>query len=207
MTQWQPEGDPRRQQPDPWAASNPGQSQQPGPQGYVPPPQGYYQPQYAPPPQQRPRRARKGIGIGCLGLVVLVILIAVIAGSHSSTPAALPTLPTQSAVPAQTVAAAKPAAAQTVTYVVTGSAADVTYGPTGSDTAGTVPMHVTKPLGTPLYYSISAQLQGGGTVSCKIEVDGKVISQATASGGYNLADCEISKDPLSGQWTDTNGNS
>ena len=42
-------------------------------------------------------------------------------------------------------------------------------------------------------------------VSCKIEVNGQVISTATASGGYNIASCEISQDPLSGNWTDTNG--
>ncbi len=97
------------------------------------------------------------------------------------------------------------AAAQTVTYVVTGSTADVTYGGAGSDASGTVPLHVRKPLGTPLYVAITAQLQGGGSVSCEIEVDGKVISQSTASGGYNIAQCEISQDPLSGNWTDTNG--
>lgn len=93
---------------------------------------------------------------------------------------------------------------QTVTYVVTGSAADVTYGPAGSDLDGGAPMRMTKPLGNPSYYDISAQLQGGGTVSCAILVDGKAVSTATASGGYNIADCEISQDPLSGQWEDTN---
>jgi hypothetical protein len=30
-----------------------------------------------------------------------------------------------------------------------------------------------------------------------------VISQGTASGGYNIAMAEISQDPLSGQWEDT----
>lgn len=94
----------------------------------------------------------------------------------------------------------------TVTYVVTGSSADVTYGTAGSDLSGSVPMHVTKniPDKAPIYYSINAQLQGDGTVSCKIEVDGKVISQSTASGGYNIADCEIGQDPLSGDWQDMN---
>ena len=42
-------------------------------------------------------------------------------------------------------------------------------------------------------------------VSCKIEVNGQVISAATASGGYTIASREISQDPLSGNWTDTNG--
>ena len=92
-----------------------------------------------------------------------------------------------------------------MTYVVTGSAADVTYGPSGSDYSGSVPMHVSKPLGTPAYYAINAQLQGDGTVSCKIEVDGKVVSQGTASGAYQIASCEIVQDAFSGAWQDANG--
>ncbi|MGW2855370.1 hypothetical protein ACWDAZ_26320, partial [Streptomyces sp. NPDC001215] len=94
---------------------------------------------------------------------------------------------------------------QTVTYVVTGtSGADVQYGPAGSSAQGTVPMNVTKPLKNPQYYSITAQLQGGGHVTCQLKVNGKVISQSTASGGYNIASCEISKDLFSDKWTDTN---
>jgi hypothetical protein len=98
-------------------------------------------------------------------------------------------------------------APDTVTYVVTGSGpADVTYGPAGSNFTGGVPMRVTKdiPSQPPAYYAIDAQLQGGGSVSCKILVDGKVTSSASAQGGYNIASCEISQDPLSGGWTDTN---
>jgi hypothetical protein len=64
-------------------------------------------------------------------------------------------------------------------------------------------MSVTKPLRNPQYYSITAQLRGGGHVTCQLKVDGKVISQSTASGGYNIASCEISKDIFSGKWTDT----
>lgn len=170
-----------------------------------------WQPQYPPqqPPQQ-PRKSRRGLAfLGCGGLGAIVALIAALGASHSSSsssaaPAVLP-----SAVPVQTVAAANSAApakpaAHTLTYVVTGSAADVTYGPTGTNVGGTVPLNISGPLGDPLYYSIQAQLQGGGTVSCELEIDGKVISSSTASGGYNIAMCEISRDPLSGQWTDTN---
>jgi hypothetical protein len=93
-----------------------------------------------------------------------------------------------------------------VTFIVSGSYANVTYGPAGSDYTGSVPMDVTQtiPDQPPIYYAIDAQLQGGGTVSCKIEVDGQTISQATAQGGYNIATCEISQDPLSGGWTNTN---
>lgn len=202
------QGVPPQFQPPGW----PPAGQPPYPPQYQPQqfPQPPYDPQrYYPQPPHRPRKSRKGLaGLGCGGLAVLVILIAVIAGSHSSS-SAPPAVQQQPAAPAQPAvnvkAPAKPPAAQTVTYVVTGSAANVTYGPTGTSLSGTVPMAVTKPLGTPLYYSITAQLQGGGSVSCKIEVDGKVISSSTATGGYNLAMCEISPDPLSGQWSNTNG--
>ena len=95
--------------------------------------------------------------------------------------------------------------ADTVTFVVTGTrGADVQYGSSGSNSQGHVPMSVTKKLGHPLYYSISAQLQGSGKVTCKLEINGKAISTATASGGYNIAMCEMSQDPLTGDWTDTN---
>jgi hypothetical protein len=36
-------------------------------------------------------------------------------------------------------------------------------------------------------------------------VTGQVIWTATASRGYNIASYEISQEPLSGNWTDTNG--
>ena len=94
--------------------------------------------------------------------------------------------------------------AQTVTYAVTGSYADVTYGPSGSNDQGTAPRSVTQSLGSPQYYAINAQLQGGGSVSCQIKVDGVTIASASASGGYNIADCEIDQNSTSGSWEDTN---
>jgi hypothetical protein len=95
--------------------------------------------------------------------------------------------------------------AQTVTYVVTGtSGAQVTYGPAGSNFTGSVPMSDTQPLGSPSYYAINAQLQGYGEVSCKLEVDGVTISSATASGGYNIADCEIGQNPTTQSWENDN---
>jgi hypothetical protein len=106
--------------------------------------------------------------------------------------------------PAAPATTAPPPAPQTVTFKVTGSYAQVTYGPAGSNTSGTVPMKVTDKLGSPIYYALTAQLQGSGTVTCEIAVDGKVISKATASGGYNIAQCEISPDPFTGGWEDTN---
>lgn len=177
------------------------------------------QPPY-PPQGQPPRRKRhiaRNVSIAVVGLVAIFVGVGVASGGHgssSSTPPPVSFAPAapaatqtaaQTAAPAATQAASSaPAAPQTVTYDVTGSPADVTYGPAGSDLSGSVPMHVTKPLGSPAYYAVSAQLQGGGTVSCEIKVDGTVISSATASGGYNIASCEISQDPLSGNWQDTN---
>lgn len=203
--------------PDPWHDSQ-------SPRGQYPPPQPGWQqpyppqPQYAPQPPQRPHKSRKGLAfLGCGGLGALVILIAILASlsspSSSSPPAASQQqsapAPSQSAAPAQPAAkaAANAPAAQTVTYVVTGSDADVTYGPAGSSFSGSVPMHVTKdiPSSAPIYYAINAQLQGGGSVSCQILVNGQVISGSTATGGYNIAQCEIGQDPLSGQWEDDNG--
>jgi len=213
MTQWQPQYDPRQQRPATppmWQQGAPPRQDPrtvpqfaPQPQ---PPYQGYAPPQYPPPgPPQRPRKKSRVpliAGLGCGGLAALVILIAAVAGTSSTSSSPPAASQQQPAAPAQAKAAAGP---QTVTYVVTGSNADVTYGPAGSNSSGSVPMHVTKPLGTPAYYAISAQLQGDGSVSCEILVDGKVVSQGTANGGYNIADCEIVRDPVGGQWQDTNG--
>jgi hypothetical protein len=205
MSQWQPRYDPRRQQPQvppewrqrgyPPAAAEPGQPQWQQPRHYQPP---------QPPPGAPRRKSRKGLaGLGCGGAAGLLILVAALASSSpsSSAPPAGAQQP-QAAAPARAQAAA---AAQTVTYVVTGSPADVTYGPAGSSLSGSVPLRVTKPLGTPAYYSVQAQLQGSGSVSCEIDVDGKAVSRGTASGGYQIASCEIVQDPFSGQWQDANG--
>jgi hypothetical protein len=89
----------------------------------------------------------------------------------------------------------------TVEFIVSGSPADVTYGPSGSSLSGSVPLDVSGqiPSPVPAYYAVNAQLQGGGEVSCEIRVDGVVISTARATGGYNIAICEISQGP-SGDW-------
>lgn len=159
-------------------------------------------------------KAKGCAGFGCLGVVALVAVIGIASAmSGKSTPTASGTVTsstTAAAAPATGAAApaapATHAAADTITYVVTGSStADVQYGPAGSSSQGRVPMSVTKPLGNPQYASISVQLQGDGSASCQIKVNGKTISKATANGGYNIAQCEVSKDPISDAWVDTNG--
>ncbi|MGW2799513.1 hypothetical protein [Streptomyces sp. NPDC001269] len=186
----------------PWAQQphQPGQPQQPFPaQALVPP---------------KKSKAKTCAGAGCLGVVAILALGGVISaagggksGGSADKPAAAPSHASNAAKTAAPHSAAKKQTpqSQTVTYVVTGtSGADVQYGSAGSSAQGTVPMNVTKPLKNPQYYSITAQLQGGGHVTCQLKVNGKVISQSTASGGYNIASCEISKDLFSDKWTDTN---
>lgn len=38
----------------------------------------------------------------------------------------------------------------------------------------------------------------------KTLINGTVISESNATDGYNIATAEISQDPLTGAWTDTN---
>ena len=64
-------------------------------------------------------------------------------------------------------------------------------------------MSVTQPLGSPEYYASDADLQGGGSVSCQIKIDGITIASASATGGYNSANCEIFRD-RTGSWASTN---
>jgi len=175
-------------------------------------------------PPQPPKKKRLVpilIGVGAF-IVTMGIIGAVTGGSKNddgaasspsaapaatvaSTPAAKPSSTPAAAAPTTTPPTTTPPKPDTVTYLVTGSASDITYGPAGTSLSGNVPLNVTKPLGSPSYYSISAQLQGSGHVTCKIEVNGKVISQAEATGSYNLAMCEIVQDFLSDDWVDANG--
>ena len=95
-------------------------------------------------------------------------------------------------------------APQQVTYVVAGSAAHVTYGPSGANFEGTGPLSVSQPLGQPQFYSINAQLTGGGTVTCLLKVDGVTIVSNSASGSGNIASCQMDQN-LNGSWEPTTG--
>lgn len=193
----------------PWRPDQPyyqGQQQQYPPPPYLPQGQPYGQPPGQPPrpPRRTGRKILIGIAIGIFAIIV--ISIAASPGSSKGTPAAAQSSAPATAAPAATHSSAKarPAAAPKVTYVVTGTpGADITYGPAGSSLSGHSPMRVTRKLGHALYYSIQAQLQGSGEVTVKILIGGKVISKAVASGGYNIAMAEISQNPLTGKWEDT----
>jgi len=129
------------------------------------------------PPAVQPRRRRGAVILGIGAVICAAIVAAAIAHDRSQQPAS------------------------TVTFVTTGSPADVTWGDAGSSAKGAVPMRETIPIGNPLYYSLNVQLNGDGSASCQILIGGTVISQATATGGYTIARCQVSKD-ASGQWRD-----
>lgn len=106
--------------------------------------------------------------------------------------------------PSTSSAPPAPPVPQQVTYSCTGSApdgVDITYGPSGSDhSASRLPFSHTEPLDTTAqYYVTTAQLQGGGSVSCTTVVqtdngDGtahQVTSSGSADGGYNIASAQV----------------
>ena len=90
-----------------------------------------------------------------------------------------------------------------LTYRVIGTPGTrVTYGPAGTYLTGRAPLQVTARLGNPLYYFITAELAGSGSVECEILIGTKVMTSSVAAGRHNLASCQISRDPLSGKWQD-----
>jgi len=112
--------------------------------------------------------------------------------------------PPRSAAPKPCSGGCSPTARKghTVTYIVTGGPADVTYGPAGDTSVNTSPLHVTRPLRHPAFYTVTAQMQGPGAVACQIRVDGHAIATGSASGRHSTAQCKITRDPFTGAWTD-----
>ena len=113
--------------------------------------------------------------------------------------------------PSQTPAATP--APEQVTYACTGHASDgvqITYGPNGSQhSASSLPFMHTEPLTQGAqYYVTTAQLQGGGSVSCTTTVQTDDLlgyadptsNSGSADGGYNIASAQVCSDPTGG-WT------
>jgi hypothetical protein len=173
--------------------------------------------------RRRPRRrhqVRNGmlVGLGCLSVIV-----AVGTGlTGEKFPASSPR--SQAGTSTGQPAAAAPAAARprskskpksrsagngpqpVLTYRVTGTpGARVTYGPAGTYLTGRAPLQAVARLGNPLYYFISAELPGRGSVECEILIGTKVMDKSVATGRHSLASCQISRDPLSGKWQDAAG--
>jgi hypothetical protein len=90
-------------------------------------------------------------------------------------------------------------------FSVTGSApagVDITYGSDGSNYQGPSqpPMHETLNIQKDaLYYQVTAQLQGGGDITCKLEI-GDAVKIGHARGGYNICSAQLNSDPVNGGW-------
>lgn len=110
-----------------------------------------------------------------------------------------------------------PAAADKVTFVVSGSAPDgldITYGPSGSNFAGPSALHGTARMSVKFepdasFYALNAQLQGAGSIRCKIVVSGPgdeplTVSHGAAAGGYNICSAQAASDDGGFTWQDEN---
>lgn len=91
-----------------------------------------------------------------------------------------------------------------VTFEVTGTApsgVDITYGNDSSNYQGSAPpFQASLPIKEgALYYAITAQLQGGGDVTCRVTI-GDAVKEGQAVGGYNICSAQLNSDPLNGGW-------
>lgn len=89
-----------------------------------------------------------------------------------------------------------------VEFIVTGDApsgADITYGSDGSNYQGQLPMDETLTIDKKaMYYDVTAQLQGGGDITCTITI-GDQTRTGHARGGYNICSAQLNSD-FSGGW-------
>jgi len=94
---------------------------------------------------------------------------------------------------------------KTATFTVTGTApngVDITYGDESSNYDGPKNPPMTKTLDVKsdaLYYAVTAQLQGGGDVTCKVQI-GDAVKVGHARGSYNICSAQLNSDPINGGW-------
>ena len=82
-----------------------------------------------------------------------------------------------------------------------GSGVDITYGSQNANMQGgsKLPWSATMPVqGSARYYAVQAQLNGKGSITCSVRVDG-VAKTAHASGGYDVCRAEVVNE-LGGRW-------
>lgn len=88
-------------------------------------------------------------------------------------------------------------------FIVTGSApngVDITYGSDSSNYQGKLPLnaalHIDK---NAAFYDVTAQLHGGGNITCKIII-GDQTRTGHARGGYNICSAQLNGD-FNGGWS------
>ena len=175
-------------------------------------------------PPVTPRRRHHYIrwifaGIGALILLIIVIAVAA-GGGGSKPPAATPSTPAATTPAATAIATPSVNPATKVTFIVTGQGnPSITYGSDSDNRDGggqlgqmgdgnALPWSRSLTFsGDALYYSISAQLEGGGDISCKIVVTGPgdeplTVASGHASGSYNICSAQAAPDNADGtSWT------
>jgi hypothetical protein len=145
---------------------------------------------------------------------IIGVTLATVALAVASTPLVANAVNKSSTSPASGIHSTIPAplvkTAQKVVFTCTGSAPGVTisYGSDSSNHAASrPPFTVSLPLGAhAMYYSISAQLGGSGSIRCSVTVhwnqNGRshsAVKIGSASGGYNIADPEVCSN-FTGGW-------
>jgi hypothetical protein len=125
----------------------------------------------------------------------------------------------QAAVSSAEASAASPSpqAPTKVEFIVTGSAPDgidITYGPSGSNFAGPSVLDGKAVMSVKFdpsasYYALNAQLQGAGSIRCKIVVTGPgdeplTVSHGAAAGGYNICSAQATSDDGGFNWQNEN---
>lgn len=153
-------------------------------------------------PQPAPRKKSRGclitsiVGVVVLGLVGFGGCAAIVANSDPST--------TPSPSDTGYHGSEKPThkAAPKVKFKVSGSApagVNITYGSDSDNRQGgsDVPWHASlKRQSGAMWYSVTAQLQGSGDITCSVTIGGHT-KKGHASGSYNICSAQINA-PLSG---------
>ena len=162
------------------------------------------------PPQPTPRKSRTGCWITAAVVAGITILAA-----FGGCAALISSAPDPGATPAakstggyqggdQPGESAKPKTAPKVKFKVSGNApagVDIMYGSDSDNRQGGsgVPWHATlKRSKGAMWYSLTAQLQGGGDITCSVTVGGHT-QKGHASGSYNI--CEAQVDAPLGGWS------
>lgn len=152
------------------------------------------------------------------GLVIAAVVVSAVAAGSKGTAAS----PGSTAAAASAPATAAPSSAAPppptkVEFVVSGSAPDgidITYGPGGSNLSGPSVLDGTATMSVPFaasadFYALSAQLQGGGDITCKIVATGPgdaplTVSSGAASGGYNICSAQAAPENNGLNWENEN---
>lgn len=161
-----------------------------------------------------PLAAATAVAVLAVGLAGCSAATRTVTVRETATVTVTETVTAPAAAPATDAAAGSPSTPTKVEFVVSGTAPDginITYGPSGSDFAGPSTLNGTATMSVPFdgsasFYALNAQLQGAGSIKCKIVVTGPgdnptTVSSGGASGGFNICSAQAAPEDASGlQW-------